>query len=185
MTPLRRELLGDGFHLSHIVKGSDGRKRAGATGVEPVGLYPRRRELNSALDGLRTLQFDPRVVLCSRAPDGVHQEAWGQLATHHAIRRLMRAAALQADLIARGYRPGPLVEVAEPERAQSAVGVRSQQARVRASPRERWLAGGTARVASEAATSLSVLGLRRRGETFAVQYCGNIADFLATGAQSD
>ena len=70
-----------------------------APGTELAGLYPQRWELESALDELKTHQRGPKVVLRSRSPDGVYQEAWGHLATHYAIRRLMHDAALQADLI--------------------------------------------------------------------------------------
>jgi len=38
-------------------------------------------------------------VLRSKTPDGVYQEAYGHLATHYAIRRVMHDAALQADLV--------------------------------------------------------------------------------------
>ena len=70
-----------------------------APGAELAALYPQRWELESALDELKTHQRGPKVVLRSRSPDGVYQEAWGHLATHYAIRRLMHDAALQADLI--------------------------------------------------------------------------------------
>jgi hypothetical protein len=66
---------------------------------ELAALYPQRWELESALDELKTHQRGPKVVLRSKSPDGVYQEAWGHLATHYAIRRLMHDAALQADLI--------------------------------------------------------------------------------------
>jgi hypothetical protein len=66
---------------------------------ELAGLYPQRWELETALDELKTHQRGPRVVLRSKQPDGVYQEAYGHLCTHYAIRRLMHDAALQADLI--------------------------------------------------------------------------------------
>jgi hypothetical protein len=66
---------------------------------ELAGLYPQRWELESALDELKTHQRGPKVVLRSKSPDGVYQEAYGHLCTHYAIRRLMHDAALQADLI--------------------------------------------------------------------------------------
>jgi hypothetical protein len=66
---------------------------------ELAGLYPQRWELESALDELKTHQRGPRVVLRSKQPDGVYQEAYGHLCTHYAIRRLMHDAALQADVI--------------------------------------------------------------------------------------
>lgn len=66
---------------------------------ELAGLYPQRWELESSLDELKTHQRGPKIVLRSRSPDGVYQEAYGHLCTHYAIRRLMHDAALQADLI--------------------------------------------------------------------------------------
>lgn len=72
-----------------------------APAKELAALYPQRWELESALDELKTHQRGPRVVLRSKAPDGVYQEAYGQLATHYAIRRVMHDAALEADLIPR------------------------------------------------------------------------------------
>jgi hypothetical protein len=66
---------------------------------ELAALYPQRWELESALDELKTHQRGPRVVLRSKHPDGVYQEAYGHLCTHHAIRRVMHDAALQADLV--------------------------------------------------------------------------------------
>jgi hypothetical protein len=70
-----------------------------APASELAALYPQRWELESALDELKTHQRGPRVVLRSKAPDGVYQEAYGHLATHYAIRRVMHDAALQADLV--------------------------------------------------------------------------------------
>jgi len=64
-----------------------------------AALYPQRWELESALDELKTHQRGPRVVLRSKAPDGVYQEAYGHLCTHYAIRRVMHDAALTADLV--------------------------------------------------------------------------------------
>jgi hypothetical protein len=65
---------------------------------ELAALYPQRWELESALDELKTHQRGPRVVLRSKPPDGVYQEAYGHLCTHYAIRRVMHDAALTADL---------------------------------------------------------------------------------------
>ncbi len=70
-----------------------------APAEELAALYPQRWELESALDELKTHQRGPRVVLRSKNPDGVYQEAYGHLATHYAIRRVMHDAALQADLV--------------------------------------------------------------------------------------
>jgi hypothetical protein len=66
---------------------------------ELAAIYPQRWEFESALDELKTHQRGPRVVLRSKAPDGVYQEAYGHLCTHYAIRRVMHDAALRADLV--------------------------------------------------------------------------------------
>ncbi len=70
-----------------------------APAQELAGLYPQRWEIESALDELKTHQRGPKVVLRSKTPDGVYQEAYGHLCTHYAIRRLMHDAALDAGLI--------------------------------------------------------------------------------------
>lgn len=70
------------------------RAPAGELGV----LYHERWEIENALDELKVHQRGPRVVLRSKAPDGVYQEAYGYLCTHYAIRRLMHDAALTGDL---------------------------------------------------------------------------------------
>jgi hypothetical protein len=69
-----------------------------APAAELAALYGERWELEGALDELKTHQRGPRVVLRSKQPDGVYQEAYGYLCTHYAIRRLMHDAALAADL---------------------------------------------------------------------------------------
>ena len=69
-----------------------------APAAELAALYSERWELEGALDELKAHQRGPRVVLRSKRPDGVYQEAYGYLCTHHAIRRLMHEAALQADV---------------------------------------------------------------------------------------
>ncbi len=69
-----------------------------APASELAALYPQRWEIESMLDELKTHQRGPRVVLRSKHPDGVYQEAYGNLCTHYAIRRLMHDAALKADL---------------------------------------------------------------------------------------
>jgi hypothetical protein len=69
-----------------------------APAAELAGLYSERWEIEGILDELKTHQRGPRAVLRSKAPDGVYQEAYGYLATHYAIRRLMHDAALKADL---------------------------------------------------------------------------------------
>jgi hypothetical protein len=52
-------------------------------------LYAQRWEIESAFDELKTHQRGPRVVLRSRTPAGVYQEAWGYLCVHYAIRALI------------------------------------------------------------------------------------------------
>lgn len=69
-----------------------------APAAELAALYRERWELEGAIDELKTHQRGPRVVLRSKHPDGVRQEAYGYLCTHYAIRRLMHDAALKADL---------------------------------------------------------------------------------------
>lgn len=64
---------------------------------ELAATYPQRWEFESTLDELKTHQRGPRVVLRSKAPDGVTQELWGYLCVHYAIRWLMHAVALEAD----------------------------------------------------------------------------------------
>jgi len=61
--------------------------------VELAALYAERWEFESALDELKSHQRGPRVVLRSKSPTGVRQEAWGFLCTHYAIRALMATAA--------------------------------------------------------------------------------------------
>jgi len=65
---------------------------------ELASLYRERWEIETALDELKTHQRGPGVVLRSKTPEGVMQEAYGLLLTHYAIRRLMHDAALAADL---------------------------------------------------------------------------------------
>jgi hypothetical protein len=69
-----------------------------APAAELAALYRERWELEGAIDELKTHQRGPRVVLRSKHPDGVLQEAYGYLCTHYAIRRLMHDAALKANL---------------------------------------------------------------------------------------
>jgi hypothetical protein len=49
------------------------------------------------LDELKTHQRSPRVVLRSKMPDGVLQEAYAYFCVHYAIRWLMHSVALAAD----------------------------------------------------------------------------------------
>ena len=59
---------------------------------ELAALYAQRWEIESAFDELKTHQRGPKVVLRSKTPEGVRQEAWGYLCVHYAIRALMHAA---------------------------------------------------------------------------------------------
>jgi hypothetical protein len=64
-----------------------------APAAEVAACYDERWEFETALDELKNHQRGPRVVLRSKRPDGVRQEAWGLLCTHYAIRALMADAA--------------------------------------------------------------------------------------------
>lgn len=61
-----------------------------------AAVYPQRWEFETALDELKTHQRGPRLVLRSKRPDGVRQEAYGYLLVHYAIRALMHDVALAA-----------------------------------------------------------------------------------------
>lgn len=64
-----------------------------APAADLAGLYGRRWEFEAALDELKTHQRGPRVVLRSKNPEGVSQEAYGFFCTHYAIRALMAEVA--------------------------------------------------------------------------------------------
>jgi Insertion element 4 transposase N-terminal/Transposase DDE domain len=64
-----------------------------APALDLARLYPERWEFEITLDELKTHQRGPRLVLRSKDPAGVAQEAYGYLCVHHAIRRLMQDAA--------------------------------------------------------------------------------------------
>lgn len=66
---------------------------AEAPAAELAALYGERWEIESALDELKTHQRGPGVVLRSKSPEGVRQEAWAYLLTHYAIRALVGTAA--------------------------------------------------------------------------------------------
>jgi hypothetical protein len=68
-----------------------------ASAAELAALYKERWEIESAFDELKTHQRSARVVLRSKMPDGVRQEAYGYLCVHFAIRWLMHSVALGAD----------------------------------------------------------------------------------------
>jgi hypothetical protein len=64
-----------------------------APAAELAALYPQRWEFETTLDELKTHQRGPRVVLRSKNPQGVRQEAYGLVCTHYAIRALMAEVA--------------------------------------------------------------------------------------------
>lgn len=65
---------------------------------ELAALYAQRWEIETALDELKTHQQGPRLVLRSKTPDGVRQEAYGYFCTHYAIRALMHDVADDDDI---------------------------------------------------------------------------------------
>jgi hypothetical protein len=71
---------------------------AQAPADELAALYAQRWEVESIFDELKTHQRGPRVILRSRTPEGVYQEAWGYLCVHYALRVLIHAAADRRDL---------------------------------------------------------------------------------------
>ena len=64
-----------------------------APAAELCALYAERWEIESIFDELKTHQRGPRVILRSRTPAGVYQEAWDYLCVHYAIRALIARAA--------------------------------------------------------------------------------------------
>lgn len=64
-----------------------------APASELAALYPERWEFETALDELKTHQRGPRIVLRSKMPEGVTQEAYGYMSVHYAIRWLMHCVA--------------------------------------------------------------------------------------------
>ncbi|HEY5222586.1 MAG TPA: IS4 family transposase [Microbacteriaceae bacterium] len=67
-----------------------------APAEELAAAYSHRWEIESTFDELKTHQRGPRAVLRSKAPDLVHQEIWGHLCCHYAIRTLMVDTAVHA-----------------------------------------------------------------------------------------
>ena len=64
---------------------------------ELAALYHERWEIETALDELKTHLRGPRIVLRSKTPDLVHQEFYGLMMAHFAVRGLMHEAAIKAD----------------------------------------------------------------------------------------
>jgi hypothetical protein len=75
-----------------------------ASGEQLALAYAERWEIESAFDELKTHQRGPKTVLRSKSPELVHQEIWGHLCCHYAIRTLMWEAAEHAVETPTGYR---------------------------------------------------------------------------------
>jgi hypothetical protein len=69
-----------------------------APGQELAALYHERWEIESVFDEFKTHLRASSTVLRSKTPDLVHQELWGLLLAHFAIRQLMAQAAWQRAL---------------------------------------------------------------------------------------
>jgi Insertion element 4 transposase N-terminal/Transposase DDE domain len=69
-----------------------------APAPELAALYAERWEFETLLDEIKSHQRGPRVVLRSKKPDGVRQEAYAYLCLHYAIRSLMHDVASRGDL---------------------------------------------------------------------------------------
>jgi hypothetical protein len=69
-----------------------------APAAELAALYHERWEIETALDELKTHLRGARIVLRSKTPELVRQEAYGLLLAHFAIRGLMHEAALKGDV---------------------------------------------------------------------------------------
>jgi hypothetical protein len=67
-----------------------------APAAELAALYHERWEIETAFDELKTHLRGARVVLRSKTPELVRQEAFGFLLAHYAVRDLMHQAALAA-----------------------------------------------------------------------------------------
>ena len=67
-----------------------------APAVELAALSHERGEIETACDALKTPLRGARIVLRSKTPDLVRQEAYGLLLAHFAVRGLMHEAALAA-----------------------------------------------------------------------------------------
>jgi hypothetical protein len=68
-----------------------------APALDLAGRDHERWEIEGALDELKTHRRGAQVVLRSKTPALVRQEAWGRLLAHFAVRGLMHEAALRAD----------------------------------------------------------------------------------------
>ncbi|MGH8899460.1 MAG: IS4 family transposase [Egibacteraceae bacterium] len=77
---------------------------AQAPAAELAALYAERGERETTLDELKNYQGEARLALRSKTPDGVHQELYGHLLVHYAIRGLRHDAALPAGIAGTGPR---------------------------------------------------------------------------------
>lgn len=68
-----------------------------AAATELAALYHERREIETALDELKTHLRGSRIVLRSKTADLVRQEFYGLMMAHFAVRGLMHEAALKAN----------------------------------------------------------------------------------------
>lgn len=66
--------------------------------TEIAAAYAQRWEIESVFDELKTHQRGSKMVLRSKSPALVHQEIWGHLCCHYAIRTLMFEAAHDAQV---------------------------------------------------------------------------------------
>jgi hypothetical protein len=66
--------------------------------TEIAAAYAQRWEIESVFDELKTHQRGSKMVLRSKSPALVHQEIWGHLCCHYAIRTLMFEAAHHAQV---------------------------------------------------------------------------------------
>ncbi len=78
--------------LTTILESSDG------PAEELAALYHERWEIETAFDELKTHLRGPRILLRSKTPNLVLQEAYGLLLAHFAIRGLLHEAALKAEV---------------------------------------------------------------------------------------
>lgn len=69
-----------------------------APAQELAALYQERWEIENSLGELKTHLRGQRIVLRSKSPELVHQEFYGLLLAHFAVRAIMHEAALHADL---------------------------------------------------------------------------------------
>ena len=107
---------------------------------ELAGLYAERWEFETLLDEIKSHERGPRIVLRSKKPDGVRQEAYGYLCLHYAIRALMHDAASSGGL--------------DPDRVSFTRALRAARRSVRAGV-------GTASAAVEAALQAAIVEITR------------------------